>query len=157
MSTFGERLKFLRTKKQVTQKQVADYFLITMRAYQNYEINKSMPNASLLIELADYFDVSLDYLVGRSDDDTPISYVSDYENDFRRILRTLLPQIDVSAIEFFYLDTSELERIAYSNGHISLDRVCKIANLLGLSLDTITGYSNTNPIVKFDFQKKIES
>ena len=36
--------------------------------YQDYEYGKVVPSAAILIALADYFDVSLDYLVGRSDD-----------------------------------------------------------------------------------------
>ena len=43
----------------------------TEKCYQNYEGNRSTPHFKTLIILADYFDVSLDYLVGRSDDDTP--------------------------------------------------------------------------------------
>jgi len=68
MNTFGQRLKLLRINSKITQKQIAQEFEITERAYQNYEMDKSMPNAKLLISLADYFNVSLDYLVGRSDD-----------------------------------------------------------------------------------------
>lgn len=68
MASFGSRLKELRNAKKMTQKQMAIEFGMTERAYQNYEINKSMPNVLLLIALADYFDVSLDYLVGRSDE-----------------------------------------------------------------------------------------
>ena len=68
MSTFGERLKHLRSQHGLTQKDFAKEIGITERAYQNYEINASTPTYKMLIALADYFDVSLDYLVGRSDD-----------------------------------------------------------------------------------------
>ena len=68
MPNFSERLKYLRIKKNLTQKQLAETFNITERGYQNYEIGKSTPNFHVLIALSDYFDVSLDYLVGRSDD-----------------------------------------------------------------------------------------
>lgn len=67
MSTFGERLKLLRQEKKLTQKQFACIVGVTERSYQNYEINKSTPNYKVLMFLADYFDVSLDYLTGRSD------------------------------------------------------------------------------------------
>ena len=70
MSSFPERLKCLRTDKNVTQKQLAEIFNVTERGYQNYEIGKSTPNFHVLLALADYFNVSLDYLVGRSDDPT---------------------------------------------------------------------------------------
>lgn len=63
---FGERLKSIRLHSGITQKEAANLFGITERAYQNYEINKSNPNVSLLISIAEYFDVSIDYLVGRT-------------------------------------------------------------------------------------------
>lgn len=67
MPTFGERLKQLRIKTNITQKQMAQKLKITERAYQRYEGDTSTPHYHTLITLADYFDVSLDYLVGRSD------------------------------------------------------------------------------------------
>lgn len=68
MATFGERLKSLRINKNLTQKQMANEFHITERAYQRYEGDTSTPHYETLISLADYFNVSIDYLVGRSDD-----------------------------------------------------------------------------------------
>jgi len=67
-SYFAIRLKTLRQSRTLTQKQMAQLFELTERGYQNYEIGKSTPNVSLLTALADYFDVSLDYLLGRTDD-----------------------------------------------------------------------------------------
>ncbi len=66
MPAFNERLKQLRQAKGVTQKQVADFLKITDRGYRDYEIGNSTPNFERLLNLADYFNVSLDYLVGRS-------------------------------------------------------------------------------------------
>ena len=67
MSNLGERLKKLRIEKQITQKQMASQFNITERAYQRYEAYTSTPHYNTLISLAEYFNVSLDYLVGRTD------------------------------------------------------------------------------------------
>lgn len=55
-------------EKNLTQKQVAEGIEIAEQAYQRYEYGRTIPSAIVLIALADYFDVSLDYLVGRSDD-----------------------------------------------------------------------------------------
>ena len=63
----AEALKRTRTEKGISQKQSATAAKISVTQYQNYEYGKSEPTASVLIALADYFDVSLDYLVGRSD------------------------------------------------------------------------------------------
>jgi transcriptional regulator with XRE-family HTH domain len=64
----NEALKRCRKLRKVTQKQAAISAGVTESMYQFYEYGKSEPTASVLISLADYFDVSLDYLVGRSDD-----------------------------------------------------------------------------------------
>lgn len=62
-----ERLVELRKARRLTQKQVAEGTHITEVAVQNYESGRRKPSYDILIALADYFDVSLDYLVGRSD------------------------------------------------------------------------------------------
>lgn len=66
MSIFSERLKETRQKRNCTQKNVADYLGIAERAYQNYEYGNREPNLGTLVKLADYFEVSLDFLSGRS-------------------------------------------------------------------------------------------
>ena len=68
MSNLAIALKRFRKEYKVTQKQAAAAANITERNYQDYEYGKVVPSAVVLISLADYFDVSLDYLVGRSDD-----------------------------------------------------------------------------------------
>ena len=64
---FSERLKEIRISRNLTQKDV--YLAIGMSAlgYQRYEYGTREPAFQKLIALADYFDVSIDYLVGRSD------------------------------------------------------------------------------------------
>lgn len=63
-----KRLKELRLNKKMTLQQMADILGLTQRNYQRYETGEVDPPTSKTIALADYFDVSLDYLVGRSDD-----------------------------------------------------------------------------------------
>lgn len=68
MYDLASRFRLIRASRNLTQKQVADGIGIAEQAYQRYEYGKTVPSALVLIALADYFDVSLDYLVGRSDD-----------------------------------------------------------------------------------------
>ena len=70
MYDLGKQFKKIRVEKKLTQKQTAEGVGIPERQYQYYEYGKNVPSALLLCALADYFDVSLDYLVGRSDDPT---------------------------------------------------------------------------------------
>lgn len=67
MSLFSERLKLLKTHKNLLQKDIAAAIGVSLRAYQYYETDTKEPTMSKLIALADYFDVSIDYLVGRTD------------------------------------------------------------------------------------------
>lgn len=48
--------------------QVAIYSDITERAYQNYELNRREPKVEILVRIADLFEVSLDYLCGRTNE-----------------------------------------------------------------------------------------
>jgi transcriptional regulator with XRE-family HTH domain len=67
MSSIGERVKALRIIKKVTQKEVAEGIGVNPVSVQRFEYGSVRPSLDTLIALADYFDVSLDYLCGRSD------------------------------------------------------------------------------------------
>ena len=66
MEIFAQRLKELRKEHQKTQKEVAQYLEVGLRAYQFYESATNYPNIPGLIKLADFFDVTTDDLLGRS-------------------------------------------------------------------------------------------
>lgn len=68
--TFSERLVELRKSRGLTQRQVYEGVSMSMLGYQRYEYGTREPSFQKLIALADFYDVSLDYLVGRSDDPT---------------------------------------------------------------------------------------
>lgn len=67
LTIFAVRLKALRVEANLTQPAMAEMLGITIKQYQRYEYSKSFPRFADLIALADYFNVSLDYLCGRSD------------------------------------------------------------------------------------------
>ena len=64
---FCDRLKDLRIKSPLTQKELATKLDISISAYQYYETGRNEPSIDKLIILADIFNVSIDYLVGRID------------------------------------------------------------------------------------------
>lgn len=68
--SFPERLVLLRKERNLTQRQLAAEIKLSELAIQHYESQRRKPAFDALVTLADYFDVSLDYLVGRSDDPT---------------------------------------------------------------------------------------
>ena len=60
-----ERLKELRTAQKLTQQQMADYLGVDRTTYVKYETDKSEPTFDTLQKLADYFGVTVDFLMGR--------------------------------------------------------------------------------------------
>ncbi|WP_041274663.1 helix-turn-helix domain-containing protein [Desulforamulus reducens] len=71
MSTIGERLRQLRKEKNINREDVANLLGVTVRSVTNYESGQRNLDPDQLIALADYYDVSMDYLTGRSDNPKP--------------------------------------------------------------------------------------
>ena len=68
MAPFGQRLKALRKEKGLKQIEMAEFLGRTDRNYQKMEYGEINVPGLTLIKLADFFDVSIDYLVGRSEE-----------------------------------------------------------------------------------------
>lgn len=63
--TFGQRLKDLRTQKKITQQELGDVIHVSKVSISGYENNNRFPDTNTLGEIADYFGVTVDYLLGR--------------------------------------------------------------------------------------------
>ena len=63
----AKRLKQCRMEKGLTQREVAIYCDIPEKTYQNYELMTREPKLDIVRRLADVYQVSIDYLVGRTD------------------------------------------------------------------------------------------
>ena len=61
------RLRELRKERGLSQVRLANEMSINIKTLRRYEVGENNPRVAILIELADYFNVSIDYLVGRSD------------------------------------------------------------------------------------------
>lgn len=68
---FGERLKALRNEKQKTLRELAENLNIPYSTLANYERGEREPSYENLVTIADFFGVTTDYLIGRSDFKTP--------------------------------------------------------------------------------------
>ncbi|MDR3348848.1 MAG: helix-turn-helix domain-containing protein [Acidaminococcales bacterium] len=79
---FAERLKTLRIKNQLTLEQLGIDFGSSKGTFANLESMKRKPSFEVLIALANYFNVSLDYLVGRSDE--PFTPACDLEREIKK-------------------------------------------------------------------------
>jgi len=80
----NETLKELRKKKSLTQQECADNLGINLSSYQKYErsANTVTPSIEALIKIADYYEVSLDYLLGREEKPNPLALLNiSFEED----------------------------------------------------------------------------
>ncbi len=67
MADFASRIRELRLERKMIQQDMADTLSVRVRTYQAYEYGESTPDVAGLVAIADFFNVSLDYLMGRSD------------------------------------------------------------------------------------------
>ena len=68
MDTFKNRLKTLRFEKKLTQKALAEALSVTISTLSHWECGYQEPSFKDLISICDFFEVQIDYLLGRSDD-----------------------------------------------------------------------------------------
>lgn len=67
MKVFQDRLIEQRKLNKITQRQMADYLNISQPSYIRYENGSAEPNLTNLLKIAEFFDVSVDYLLGRKE------------------------------------------------------------------------------------------
>jgi transcriptional regulator with XRE-family HTH domain len=63
---FGERLRFLREEKEFTQQQIAEAIGSTQQKISNYENETVEPDCQTLVKLADFFETTVDFILGRT-------------------------------------------------------------------------------------------
>lgn len=72
MANFASRLRQIRKERRLRQKDLADALNVAQTTIANYEQNARFPDQRTLARIADFFDVSLDYLMGRTDVEVPL-------------------------------------------------------------------------------------
>lgn len=111
------RLRELREEKRITQNEIAKYLTISRSAYAHYESGDRQMNYETLCLLADYYAVSIDYLIGRCETNPII--VTKKETQLIELYR-LLDERGKATIElnlnFEYeqSDKKETNRLSYS-------------------------------------------
>lgn len=84
-------IKELRKQNNKTQTEIAQQLNITQQTYAKYELGNLEPNIQILCKLADFYGVSLDYLVGR-EFSNKYGYISEDEKTLLNVYRTLNEQ-----------------------------------------------------------------
>jgi len=107
---FGDRLKGLREEKGITQKHLGKVINISDRVIGYYESNDRFPKDEIILKrIAEYFDVSVDYLVGRT---SLISPQSEYVAEAKSSYSLNIEGLPVEAIKMIE-EYIELIRLKY--------------------------------------------
>lgn len=67
MNTFGKRIRSLRKALDLSQKDVSEKIGCSSKVLSNYELGKREPDFETIVKLCDFFNVTADYLLGRTD------------------------------------------------------------------------------------------
>ena len=100
LQNFSRTIKKLRKEKGVTQADVARFLGCTYQSFQSIEYGRSTPSSATLLALAEYFNVSADYLLGRTDLPTAaenplltvITPANEYSEALKASMLPLLPE-----------------------------------------------------------------
>ena len=84
-----KNLKKLRLETDSTQQQLANYIMLSQQSVNKYENHDVEPDIDTLIKIADFFDVSVDYLIGRTDDCGELNTYTSDEKIIVELLRKL--------------------------------------------------------------------
>lgn len=98
----GKRLVELRKKKGMTQEEVAKKIHLTRSTYAQYEVDRRVPEYATLQKLADFFEVSIDYLVGRDKPDEE-SKTSLTQKQSEHVIKRM--------VEHYNIDVSDPENV----------------------------------------------
>lgn len=74
MEIIAERIKYLRDSRKMTQVRLGIELGVAQETISGYEIGRIVPPADMLVKLADCLNTSVDYLLGRTDNMSPLTF-----------------------------------------------------------------------------------
>lgn len=89
MSDFATRLRELRKTNNVSQQKLSKYLNFGYTAIANYESGRNQPSLDTVKKIAQYFDVTVDYLIGASDYPRRENDITDKESELLGIFRRI--------------------------------------------------------------------
>jgi transcriptional regulator with XRE-family HTH domain len=115
----NKRLKELRKHFNKKQNDIAEYIGVARSTYTNYESGNKKPPYEQLIKIAEFYSVSVDYLLGRTNDPTPVSNLNEdmISENIDEELSTFLkdnPEMRVAFMDFpSWSDADKQELLIY--------------------------------------------
>lgn len=109
---FGKRLATLRKQKELSQYELADRLGFSRGQIANYEQGKREPDYGTLEKIADFFEVTTDYLLGRTDIPSPPDTDSDSRLEYyKHKIATEFPDVDLMFKDMETLSAEEMKEV----------------------------------------------
>lgn len=102
----GDRVRALRIKHKYTHEQISERLNIAIRMVARYESGEVDPSGDVITRMADLFNVSTDYLLGRTDDPTPCGHSNELTADEQAILAAVRRGDALGAIKIIVQGTT---------------------------------------------------
>ncbi len=135
MSSFASTLIYLRKRDGLSQQDLAGRIDISRSQIGMYETGQRMPSREVLEAIADTFNVSVDFLIGRVD-------TGEYSGLFRATLGRIIDTQPKADLEAAGVDLYNVGLIVDGTIPLTFDRACELADQLGESLDSMLGIEN---------------
>jgi transcriptional regulator with XRE-family HTH domain len=107
---FANRLKSLREEKKLSQEELSQLINISRSTLSMYEINRRQPDPETLQKIADFFDVSVDYLLGRTDKRN-IDTSNDVDERLHKVMQDLGPDVLLAFYDLPNMTDEEKENV----------------------------------------------
>lgn len=159
MAMLSERIKKLRKSAGMTQEQFGEEFGIVKSTVSLYESGKSTPNDEIKKRICEYFDVSLDFLLGISDSKKPSTtsaqktYCSFFGNnkalkkDFFNRVKTCIDNSGMTKNEFisnFPLGEKLANSFLNNNDNFMISDLLELSRFLNVTIDYLLGCTISN-------------
>ena len=151
MNSFSSRLKSLRESNNLSQSELGDLLGVSRGSISFYEKAERVPDIEFLVKTANYFDVSLDYLVGKTDAktcDKDIQFICDYTG------------LNESAVEWLHqyahFLSVEREDLALTDDQYEkeISRIEYVLNFYNSMIASCNGIESTNSLGDYLFSTK---
>ena len=92
---FGSILKNLRKEQRVSGRELSKYLTCSINSIYDWEHNRCVPSLDILSALADFFECTIDYLVGREDDFGIVAVKSDLSEEEKELVSCFSKMDDI--------------------------------------------------------------
>lgn len=128
MKTFGDTLKQLRIERNMTGKELGAVFNVTKTAISNWENGNRFPDQDVLKSISDFFGVTLDYLLGKSDSKGNASLTS---------ASTDAAETEVDSNLYIEVSSPEVKKLFALSKDLTPEQLKVVCNLVELTVEEI--------------------